>query len=1272
MKNYHRFECHSHSMYSNLRLLDSTNRIEDMIKRAVELDLAGICITDHECLSASVQINKLQKQYKETNPDFKIAIGNEIYLTDTRDSNQKYWHFILIAKDKIGHKMLRELSSNAWINSYFDRGLERVPTLKSELQEKIEKYGKGHLISSSACLGGQVDSYILDLHNARIVGDKQLEQESYLGIINFINFCKSLFEDDFYLEVQPAQSEEQLIVNNMMKGISEATNTKIIVTTDAHYLRKEDRWVHKAFLNSKGGEREVDSFYEFAYLQSTEEVIENLKGTNLDYKELEENTLEIYNKIEDYDLLRNQHVPRIEVKDYPKKKTNLGYKTLDKLYSSDDAQERYWINQCVNGLKEKGLYNEEYLSRLEYEADIKDHIGKKLETCLFSYPIFLQHYINLFWECGSPTGVGRGSAGSGLNHYLLGVTQTDPIKTNSPFWRYLNKDRVELPDIDLDLAPSKREKIFSEIRKERGELGCVQVCTFGTASTKSAIQIACRGYRTKEYPEGIDNDISLYISSLVPSERGFLWSIHDIVEGNKEKGRKPNKTFLNAVNQYPGLLDIIIGVEGLVVSRGIHASGVIFYGEDPYETACFMKATNGSIITQYSLHDSEAAGDTKYDFLVTEQMDIIAQCLQLLQENGYIEKELSLRQAYDKYIHPDKLPLNNSKLWDVIDKADLLALFQFNTAVGGNVVKRLKPRNVEELTACNALTRLSGEPGKERPADKYYRFKNNLSLWYEEMEEWGLTKEEQKVLEKYMLKDYGVPSSQEILMLILMDEDTCGFTLAESNMARKIVAKKQIDKVKELKEKVINKAKRKELGEYIWQNVIMPQASYSFSAIHGYSYSIIACQGAYLASYFPSVYWNTAYLRVISGLESDASSNYDKIAKGVGEIVAHGLKVSLVDINKSGYMFEPDEKNNAILYGLKAINGVGGDIIQQIIDNRPYEDIYEFLEKVNCNKTVMISLIKAGAFDKFDSRKNIMREYIENISEPKTRVTMQNFNGLRERHLLPSELRFQERLFVFNKALKKNCKIDNYLFFENNYYDFYEEFFDIDNLTPRGSKLVLSETEWKKMYDEGMKPAKDYITKHKKELLEKLNSSLFQESWDKYAAGSVSSWEMDSVGFYYHDHELKNINTMKYGINNFNDLSEEPSVAYTFKRKNAEIPIYDTCRIAGTVIAKDDIKNTISLLTTNSGVVNVKIPRDYYSKYNAQLSEIGIDGKKHVIEKSWFKRGTLVVVNGFRRENTFVMKRYKKTESHQLYKITKIFSNGDIEMTNERAGEEDM
>jgi DNA polymerase-3 subunit alpha len=204
-----------------------------------------------------------------------------------------------------------------------------------------------------------------------------------------------------------------------------------------------------------------------------------------------------------------------------------------------------------------------------------------------------------------------------------------------------------------------------------------------------------------------------------------------------------------------------------------------------------------------------------------------------------------------------------------------------------------------------------------------------------------------------------------------------------------------------------------------------------------------------------------------------------------------------------------------------------------------------------------------------------------------------------------------------------------------------------------------------------MAPAKQYITAHKEELLEQLNDVLFQEEWNKYAAGSLSTWEMASLGFYYHDHELININDNQYGIVEYNTLPEQPIVDYTFRRNGREIPIFKTFRLCGTVIAKDDLKSSISILTKGSGVVTVKMTRDYYARYNAQLSEMGIDGKEHVVEKGWFKRGTLVVVNGYRRQNQFVTKAYKRSNSHQLYRITKIYDDGTISMTNRRWGEAD-
>ena len=356
-----------------------------------------------------------------------------------------------------------------------------------------------------------------------------------------------------------------------------------------------------------------------------------------------------------------------------------------------------------------------------------------------------------------------------------------------------------------------------------------QVCTFSTISSKAAIKIAAKGYRSMEYPEGIPLEEAEYMSTLVPIERGFVYSISDMLYGNQEKDRKPVKDFIKAVNKYHGFKDILLGIEGLVIARSVHASGIIFFGEDPYERSCFMKAKDGSLITQWSLHDQEYCGETKYDCLVVEELDIFAQCISILQEHGKIDSNLSLREAYDKYIHPDVLPLSDDLLWDEIDKADILNLFQFNTQVGSQVVKLLKPRNVQQLTACNALMRLMPEKGQETPYDRYYRMKQDISLWYEEMDRYGLTKEEQAILEPYCLKEYGTPSSQEAMMLMALDKNIANYTLGESNALRKITAKKIMDEIPAAREKFINSCKSKTLGKYVWDKLIHMQLGYSFN-----------------------------------------------------------------------------------------------------------------------------------------------------------------------------------------------------------------------------------------------------------------------------------------------------------------------------------------------------------------------------------------------------------------------------------------------------------
>lgn len=277
------------------------------------------------------------------------------------------------------------------------------------------------------------------------------------------------------------------------------------------------------------------------------------------------------------------------------------------------------------------------------------------------------------------------------------------------------------------------------------------------------------------------------MSSLIPEERGFLWTLRDVVYGNPEKGRKPITTFIALVNQYPGLLEIMQAIEGLINHRGSHASGVILLGGDPFEHGAFMKTPKGELTTQFDLHDAEYMGLTKYDFLVTDIQDKIVQTIQLLQKDNKIESNLSLREVYNKYLHPNILPQNDKRMWDALRDGTVINTFQFDSLVGAQAAKMIAPTNMLEMSDANGLMRLMGEEGQERPLEKYVRFKANINLWYDEMTQFGLTKQEQKTLEPYFKSSYGVPPSQEQLMRMLMDKDICGFTLAEANAARKII-----------------------------------------------------------------------------------------------------------------------------------------------------------------------------------------------------------------------------------------------------------------------------------------------------------------------------------------------------------------------------------------------------------------------------------------------------------------------------------------------------
>lgn len=501
-----------------------------------------------------------------------------------------------------------------------------------------------------------------------------------------------------------------------------------------------------------------------------------------------------------------------------------------------------------------------------------------------------------------------------------------------------------------------------------------------------------------------------------------------------------------------------------------------------------------------------------------------------------------------------------------------------------------------------------------------------------------------------------------------------------------------MSKIPALRQQVLDQATSPCLGNYVWTFGIGPQMGYSFSIIHALAYSFIGFQTAYVATRWNPIYWNTANLIVNSGsLEGydnedddeeakEKQTDYAKIAKALGDIISAGIKVSLVDINKSQFSFKPDVDNNQILFGMKALSGINSDVIDRIIAGRPYVSFSDFMNRCPLNKTQMISLIKAGAFDKLETdwarelkvepRILVMTYYLLKNCDAKQKLTLQNFNGLLQRGLVPESLEHQRKVFEFNKYLKANTKVGKYFVFDDICNSFYSKHWSLDNLEVINGLTCILQKGWDNIYQKEMDAARDWLKENQTLVLSQLNEQLFNEAWEKYAKGTISTWEMESLCFYYHDHELANVNTQKYGISNFFALPEEPEVEYYFKRNGKQIPIYKTTKIIGTVISKNDNKSTVTLLTT-TGVVTVKFTKEYYAKYKKQISEKQEDGTKKIVEKGWFKRGNMLMLTGFRRGDQFVTKTYKHTATHQLYKITLTNDGRDMELEHERTDVEE-
>lgn len=1302
---------HNHTDYSNLRLRDCINKVPALIDRAIELNHKVVAITDHETVSSYIAVENYRDKILKEYPDFKIILGNEIYLCrdglNAENYNKgidRYFHFILLAKDEIGNKQIRELSTRAWMRSY-KQFQTRVPTYYQDLYDIIEP-NPGHVIASTACLGGNLDTQLIRYRESN-------DNNLYNHILDWLIKMNSLFgKGNFYLEMQPSYDKDQIYVNKEILKISNKLNIPYIITNDAHYLKKEDINIHSAYLKSQDGERETKEFYATTYLMEDNEIREYMSDymTEEHFNKAYNNIIQIANMCSNYSIKKPLKIPNLNWKT-PKYTFNEQLSklipNLQKFYNSSYAADKRLAELISDRIStDKTLQNIETYE--EVDACLNDTwVSSEVNGSRWSaYMLNLQNIVDSCWESNSLVGPGRGSGVGFILLYILDITQINPLreKTKCFRWRFLNPERVSPLDVDIDIEGNKREAVLKTFRKKYGEDRVAGVLTLGTEKSKSAIQTAARGL-------GIDTDIAQYLSSMIVADRGQLRSLKQTFYGDPDNDIAPNKQFQREMTEnYPELWEVSQYIEGLICRSGVHAGGVVFVDEPFTETGALMKSPKGEIITQFELHAAEEVGNIKYDILSIEALDKIHNDLDLLLRYNYIEDKGSLKATYENAIDIYKLERNNPDMWKMCWEHKVMSLFQMEKPSGIAGISILKPASVDELAILNSTIRLMAqEKGGEMPTEKLARFKKNPQAWIEEMNNYGIKPEHQELLKSVVGISYGLCIAQEQFMQLVQLPELGGFNLTWADKLRKSIAKKNPAAYEELTKEFFKvteeKGCDKNLCSYVWNVLIAMSRGYGFNQSHTLAYSLVGLQELNLAFKYPTICWNCACLISDSGgqlseenededlevneyscvnetdeenidendknaeekKKKNSSVDYGKIATAIGQMQSQNIKVTPPNINKSGYTFLPEIQSNTIIYGIKGIARIGDDLVETIIKNRPYNSISDFLHKVKVNKTQMVNLIKSGAFDNFGDRQKVMEDYIHSICGEKQRLTLQNMPGLIKYDCFHTEeLKLPIKIFNFNKYLKKN-KVKDFYNLDNIAFNFYEKHFDLDILyfQPDNQILILQK-DWDKIYKKEMDIVRDYLKENKETLLTELNYKIYKEMYDKYAKGNISKWEMDSISFYYHEHELSKLRQDVYEITDFNKLSEEPQIDRMINIKGRDIPLYKLSRIAGTILDKDKTKNTITLLTT-TGVVKVKIYKPQFTKYDKQLSEKLPDGTKHVIEKSWFTRGNKIMIIGIRRGQDFVPKIYKSSgHKTPFFLIEDIDDEGYVVGTEER------
>lgn len=645
--------------------------------------------------------------------------------------------------------------------------------------------------------------------------------------------------------------------------------------------------------------------------------------------------------------------------------------------------------------------------------------------------------------------------------------------------------------------------------------------------------------------------------------------------------------------------------------------------------------------------------------------------MELLLKEEKIKWQGSLKATYNKYFHPDTLEMSNQKMFKMLFDGEIISSFQFETITGRQVLEKVKAKTFDEISAANSLMRLTTDG--EQPVDKYVRYKNDSNEWTKDMNAYGLNNKEQNVLIEILSSRYGVCDTQELLMLLSMHKDISSFNLKEANLLRKSVAKKDPKKQEEQKkifyEHGLKNGTRKCLLDYVWNECFTPTFGYAFSLPHIAGYTLILMIEMNIAFKYGSIFWKTACLTVDSGIVGDQerTTNYGKNAKALENFKSEILPPSL---NKSDVGFTPDLKQQKIVFGLKPITGINIETAEEIINNRPYKSFNDFYEKnvengLLTNKK-LITLIKSGLFDEvISNRKALMVNYVKMINPPKKKLTAANISKIITN--IPNVFKNEIELYNFFQEIKKNKThnklMDKYLSdYKKDCEDFTTKKYDKAYYYDNDGNFIIEKKVFEKYYKKKAEKLLDWL---KTDEAVKIEQSLrCKDFWKENCMGSLAQWEMESINFYIHKHELDEypLNDI-FNIENFNKLPEEPIYEEVKSSRGNIFKNFKTYEIAGTVV--DTLPNKgIAILITQFGVVQARIGKGRFQYYNKKIMQ-GTGSNRVNIDDSWFKRGTKLVCVGYRRNTDFICNSRNSPYPHSLMRINGV-SNSKLIIQTEK------